>query len=132
MYNVSLYIPYDGTVVSSVCDGKASMFNFTAHFCGTNATTVGGLLHVLHSTDAMTVGTFLGGENFTSCDAIGAGGGASSSAGSSGGGGMESGMVGTTPTASANPSGYTGAAAERIGWSVVSLMVGVVGAVLQL
>ena len=30
--NVSFYIPYDGTVVSSVCDGKASQFNFTAHF----------------------------------------------------------------------------------------------------
>lgn len=29
-FDVSLYIQYDGTTVTSVCDGKASMFNFTA------------------------------------------------------------------------------------------------------
>ena len=70
--NVSLYIQYDGTVVSSVCDGKASMFNFTAVYCGNNATAAGALLHMVHMGDAVTVGTFLGGQNFTSCAALGA------------------------------------------------------------
>jgi hypothetical protein len=71
-YNVSFYIPFDGTIVSSICDGKASQFNFTAKYCGTNATLVGSLVHEMHTTDAMTVGKFLGGQNFTSCAALGA------------------------------------------------------------
>lgn len=79
--NVSLYIQYDGTVVSSVCDGKASMFNFTAVYCGDNATAAGALLHTVHMGDAVTVGQFLGGQNFTSCEALGA---SSASATSSG------------------------------------------------
>lgn len=69
--NVSLYIMFDGTVVSSVCGGRASMFNFTAHFCASNATSAGSLLHTLHSGDAMTVGQFLGGQNYTNCAALG-------------------------------------------------------------
>lgn len=69
---VEVYIPFDGTVVTSVCDGRASMFNFTANFCATNATLAGGLLHQLHLGDAETVGKFLGGQNFTDCAALGA------------------------------------------------------------
>ena len=68
---LDLYIPFDGTVVSSVCEGKASMFNFTANFCATGNTTVAaGLLHTLHLNDAETVGKFLGGQNFTDCAAL--------------------------------------------------------------
>ena len=113
-YNVSFYIPYDGTVVSSVCDGRASMFNFTAHYCGTNATTTGMLLHMLHSGDAMTVGKLLGGQNFTSCEALGGGNGSAS------------------PTPSAPPTAYTGAAATTLGWSVMGTVAVAVGAFLHL
>ena len=96
--NVSFYIPYDGTVVSSICDGKASMFNFTANFCGSNATTTEAILTMLHTNDALTVGKFLGGQNFTSCAALG--GYANGTAAGNG----------STPTASAPPVAYTGGA----------------------
>lgn len=69
--NLSAYIPYDGTTVTSICDGKASTFNFTADFCASNATVAGATLHSLHLGDAITVGKFLGGQNFTSCEALG-------------------------------------------------------------
>jgi hypothetical protein len=111
-YNVSLYIQYDGTVVSSVCNGMASMFNFTAHFCGTNATLVAGLLHELHSNDALTVGKLLGGQNFTDCAAL-----------AMMGGGMNG--TGTMP-APPPPATYTGGAA-KLGWSMAGLLVGVAG-----
>ena len=68
--NVSFSADYDGTTVTPTCDGKASIFNFTANFCATNASVVGVVLHMLHLTDAQTVGKFLGGQNFTSCEAI--------------------------------------------------------------
>ena len=103
--NVSFYIQYDGTVVSSLCDGKASMFNFTAHFCGTNATETQGILHMLHTNDALTVGKFLGGANFTSCEALGAG---------------------ASATMSAGPASYTGGA-NTLGWSAVGGAVIVAG-----
>ena len=67
----SFYIPYDGTTVTEYCNGKASQFNFTAHYCSTNATAAGGLLHMVHLGDAVTVGKFLGGKNFTNCAALG-------------------------------------------------------------
>lgn len=70
--NVSVYIPNDATTVMSVCNGKATSFNFTASFCSNNVTAAGSLLHMLHMTDAVTVGKFLGGQNFTSCQALGA------------------------------------------------------------
>lgn len=70
--NLSFYIPNDATTVMSICDGKATSFNFTANFCATNATAAGPLLTLLHTTDAMTVGKFLGGMNFTSCEALSA------------------------------------------------------------
>lgn len=69
--NFSAYLPLDATTVTSVCDGRATSFNFTANFCATNVTAAAGTLHLLHSTDAMTVGKFLGGQNFTSCEALG-------------------------------------------------------------
>jgi hypothetical protein len=103
--NVSLYIQFDGTVVSSVCDGKASMFNFTANFCATNATVGAALLHQVHTGDGMTVGKFLGGQNFTSCEALGAGS--------------------PTPTSSAPapPATFTGAADRlRAGYDTSSLV----------
>lgn len=111
---VEAYIPFDGTVVSSVCDGRASMFNFTANFCASNVSAAAALLHQIHLGDAMTVGVFLGGENFTSCDAIGMAANGTSSMG-----GMASGTMGA-------PAGtYTGGAVrERLGW--VGVFVGVV------
>jgi hypothetical protein len=72
----SFYIPYDGTVVKEYCNGKASQFNFTANFCSTNVTAAGGLLHMVHMGDAVTVGQFLGGKNFTNCAALGESGAA--------------------------------------------------------
>ena len=68
--NVSFSADYDGTTVTPTCDGKASIFNLTANFCATNASVAGPLLHMLHLTDAETVGKFLGGQNFTTCEAI--------------------------------------------------------------
>lgn len=68
--NVSFSAGYDGTTVTSTCDGKASVFNFTAVFCATNASVAEAVLHMIHLTDAQTVGVFLGGQNFTTCDAI--------------------------------------------------------------
>jgi hypothetical protein len=120
-YNVSLYIPYDGTVVSSVCDGMASMFNFTAHFCGTNATTVGMLLHELHSGDALTVGKFLGGMNFTSCASL-----AMMNNGS-----MSSGMPMPMPMPSPSAMNYTGAA-TTVQWSAAGVLAGLAGLFLNL
>ena len=67
----SFYIPYDGTTVKEYCNGKASQFNFTAQFCSNNITAAGGLLHMVHLGDAVTVGQFLGGKNFTNCAALG-------------------------------------------------------------
>lgn len=78
--NISFYIPYDGTVVSSMCNGLATSFNFTAHFCANNATAVGPLLHMLHLNDAITAASFLGGQNFSSCAALTAGNGSNGTA----------------------------------------------------
>ena len=39
--------------------------SFTINFCATNATLAAGLIHMIHMTDAQTVGVFLGGQNFT-------------------------------------------------------------------
>ena len=68
--NVSFYADYDGTTATPVCNGAATAFNFTIHFCATNVSTATALLHMLHLTDAQTVGVFLGNQNFTSCVAI--------------------------------------------------------------
>ncbi|KAH6675154.1 hypothetical protein B0J14DRAFT_665549 [Halenospora varia] len=68
--NVSFYGDYDGTTVTPICNGRASTFNFTINFCASNATLVAVVLHTIHLTDAQTVGTFLGGNNYTSCTAL--------------------------------------------------------------
>lgn len=78
--NISFYIPFDGTIVSSTCGGLASTFNFTAHFCANNATVAGALLHAVHSADALMVGKLLGGRNFSTCAALVAGSGRNASA----------------------------------------------------
>lgn len=101
------YIPFDGTVLTSVCDGKASMFNFTANFCSTNVTAAAGLLHQVHLGDAQTVGKFLGGRNFTTCAALGA---ASNSTGPANATGTSSpGGTGSSPAQ------YTGGASRQDG-----------------
>jgi hypothetical protein len=68
--NVSFYGDYDGTTVTPICNGAASTFNFTINFCASNATLAGTVLHMIHLTDAQTVGVFLGGQNFSSCAAL--------------------------------------------------------------
>lgn len=68
--NVSFYGAYDGTTATSTCNGAATAFNFTINFCASNATLAAGILHMIHMTDAQTVGVFLGGQNFSSCAAI--------------------------------------------------------------
>ena len=68
--NVSFYGDYDGTTVTPICNGAASTFNFTINFCASNATLAGSVLHMIHLTDAQTVGVFLGGQNFSSCAAL--------------------------------------------------------------
>lgn len=68
--NVSFYGDYYGTTVTPICNGAASTFNFTIKFCALNATLAGTVLHMLHLTDAQTVGVFLGGQNFSSCAAL--------------------------------------------------------------
>jgi hypothetical protein len=68
--NVSFYGDYDGTTVTPICNGAASTFNFTINFCATNATLAGSILHRLHLGDAQTVGSFLGGKNFSSCSSL--------------------------------------------------------------
>ena len=102
---------FPGTTVVPVCNGLASTFNFTIDFCANNATAAAATLHVIHLTDAETVGVFLGGQNFTSCEALEANATAS-------------------PTASATPSAYTGAAAGIAHmtslWSLLGLGLSVV------
>lgn len=68
--NFSFYSAYDGATVTSICGGTASQFNLTIDFCATDALLAATTLHMLHVTDATTVGVFLGGQNFTSCAAI--------------------------------------------------------------
>ena len=63
--NVSFYGDYDSTTATPICNGSASTFNFTTNFCASNATVAAAVLHMLHLTDAQTVGTFLGGQNFS-------------------------------------------------------------------
>jgi hypothetical protein len=104
--NVSFSAPYDGTTVTSICDGKASTFNFTALFCASNVTVAQATLHQIHLTDAQTVGVFLGGKNFTSCAAL------ASSSGSS------TATMAATKTASATPASFTGAGAKSGNWVV--------------
>ncbi|EME38369.1 hypothetical protein DOTSEDRAFT_75795 [Dothistroma septosporum NZE10] len=124
----SLFIPYDGTTVTSVCDGKASMFNFTAHFCATNVSFSAATLHMLHLGDAVTVGKFLGGKNFTNCAALGA----SNSSGPMNQTGATTGTA--SGSTSGSPAAYTpGSGAglsSQAGWW--SAAVGVVGALLML
>lgn len=68
--NVSSYSDHDGTTATPVCNGVATTFNFTVKFYATNASVAAALLHVLHITDAQSVGVFLGGQNFSSCAAL--------------------------------------------------------------
>jgi hypothetical protein len=70
--NLSLYADFDGTAVSQTCDGKASAFNLTIGYCATNATFAGGLFHSIHLSNVQNVAKLLGGNNFTTCEALGA------------------------------------------------------------
>lgn len=79
-FNLSLYGDYDGTTVTPICDGKASKFNFTINFCANNASVAAAALHMIHLTDAQTVGKFLGDENFTNCEALAGGSSSTTSA----------------------------------------------------
>ena len=91
--NLSFYGDYDGTVVTPICGGSASQFNFTINFCATNATAAASILHMLHLADATTVGVFLGNQNFTSCAALNS---------------TSSGNTNTTVGSAPMPSAFTG------------------------
>lgn len=128
--DLQFYIPFDGTVVSSVCDGAASRFNFTAHYCASDATLAGSVLHMLHLTDAQTVGQFLGGQNFTSCAALGAAG-AGNATGAGAGGASPTG-IGGGPAGTLTPYNPTsGAVVLGVQMGLMAVLVaGVVGMVL--
>lgn len=64
-----------------MCGGRASAFNFTILFCASNASLAASVLHGIHLQDAVTVGVFLGGRNFSSCEALGNGTGVGAGAG---------------------------------------------------
>ncbi|KAK5126686.1 hypothetical protein LTR85_009620 [Meristemomyces frigidus] len=102
--DVEFYGDFDGQVWQPICGGMATASNFTINFCASNATTAGAILHMLHMTDAATVGQFLGGQNFTSCAALGGNGTSTSGNGTS--------TTGGTATSSA-AAVYTGAAAVQ-------------------
>ncbi|KAK0933605.1 hypothetical protein LTR29_014838 [Friedmanniomyces endolithicus] len=116
--NVSFYSDFDGQVWKPICNGAATWSNFTINFCATNATTAAAVLHQLHTTDAMTVGTFLGGKNFTSCGVL-AGGNGTATPSAFGG---ANGTAASGPSATASPIAYTGDAVGRV--SNVLLMAG--------
>ncbi|KAK4547126.1 hypothetical protein LTR36_001347 [Oleoguttula mirabilis] len=100
-YDVDFYGDFDGQVWQPVCGGRATAANFTINFCASNATTGAAVLHLLHMTDAVTVGQYLGGQNYTSCAALGGNGTATGSNGTS----AASGTATSSPAAV-----YTGAA----------------------
>jgi hypothetical protein len=110
-YNVSFYSNFDAQIWTPICDGMATTTNFTINFCATNATVAAAVLHALHSTDAETVGTFLGGMNFTSCAAL------SSS---------NSGSGNSSATTSGSPTMFTGAAVRKSSIGDARLLVGAV------
>jgi hypothetical protein len=65
--NVGIYADYDALIVTSICDGAASLFNFTIHYCSTNALYAEKILHMLHNNNAGNVVDKCGGGNFTGC-----------------------------------------------------------------
>lgn len=69
--DVSLYSDYDAQAWWPVCGGKATWTNFTISFCATNVTAGTEVLSALHMSDAVNVGKMLGGDMFTSCEAMG-------------------------------------------------------------
>lgn len=101
--DVDFYGDFDGQIWQPVCGGRATASNFTINFCATNATTAQAVLNLLHMTEAVTVGQFLGGQNFTTCAALGGNG--TSTAGN--------GTSTTNGTATSTPTPYTGAAAGQ-------------------
>lgn len=68
--NLSFYSDYDANFAGPTCNGAATLFNETVHFCATNATQAAGVFHNVHLRDVTTVGKLLGGQNFTSCAAL--------------------------------------------------------------
>ncbi|GIZ43031.1 hypothetical protein CKM354_000627500 [Cercospora kikuchii] len=72
--NISSYADFDGQVWEATCDGRAVQANFTTVFCATDATVAGAAFKAIHGESVLEVGKMLGGENFTSCDALNAGG----------------------------------------------------------
>lgn len=68
--NLSAYADFDGTTVVPTCNGRASIFNLTINFCANNISVAASVFHTVHLTDIQTVGVFLGGQNFSSCDRL--------------------------------------------------------------
>ncbi|KAK4629574.1 hypothetical protein CLAFUW4_08451 [Fulvia fulva] len=116
--DASVYIPTDATSLTSVCDGKASMMNFTAHFCATNATFAAATLHMIHLGWAANVGTMLGGKNFTDCAALGASNtsGPASPTGTAPSGSTPSGSSGSDAAAQTTAAGTNAGSRSQAGW----------------
>ena len=75
----------------------------------------GALLHMLHLGDAVTVGKFLGGQNFTNCAALNASGPAPKTMASNTAKGMGSGMATKTGMASSMGSNMASSTAGSSG-----------------
>lgn len=126
--SVDLYAAFDGQVWAPVCGGKATWTNFTAVFCATNATVGKALFHELHSTDAITVGKFLGGKNFTSCADLGASGSSpyptnnGTTGTSSGGSGSSNGSSTGSPPAEVTTSGSLRVVTSLVSFAVPAVI----------
>lgn len=117
--NVSVYSDYDAQNWTSICGGKATTANFTINFCATNVTAATAILHGAHLGDATTVGTFLGGMNYTSCAALNgtstngtSSGGSTANSTATGGAGSSSTGTATSGTGSSGTGTASGGAAS--------------------
>ena len=70
--NITFYSDFNSIVVTPICGGAASTFNFTVDLCADNSVMAAAFFHMVHLSDAVDVGQLLGGRNFTSCAALGA------------------------------------------------------------
>lgn len=67
-FTLAVYAAFDGQVWTPTCGGKAMIGNFTTISCANNASIAEATFHQIHLTDGLTVGKFLGGQNFTACE----------------------------------------------------------------
>lgn len=111
--NTTIYSNLNSIVATPVCGGAACTLNITVDFCTTDTAQAADFFHMVHLTDVLNVGLFLGGRNFTSCAALGT-------------------NSSTTAAASPNASGvpFTGGASRSGGPSTVLAAAVAIAAVL--